>query len=279
MGFTQIFDEASHARSIAAVNRLIEIDGRIAKLSLESVVALLKARRAEKDFFLFRTEFGFKEAKSRYATLVQTNVADISQYMTEIRGLTGNQDVVELTHAVEQGANHYQVEFLEVINLYRKLGYINDGLEGDFRKKAHEIESIIAPRNLDRLMLDLLHLRRAEKDFHPRNLDKNVKAFTKGIDRFKADIALTSLPPALKKKLQTLVVEYNDSFQQYVQTDSAINASKVHFITEMHAIEPLLEKLYFSATQAEMTVNQDVREAAKTTAWAIAFATLLGLPL
>src|SRR3989339_1369722 len=112
MGFTQIFDEASHARSIAAVNRLIEIDGRIAKLSLESVVALLKARRAEKDFFLFRTEFGFKEAKSRYATLVQTNVADISQYMTEIRGLTGNQDVVELTHAVEQGANHYQVEFL-----------------------------------------------------------------------------------------------------------------------------------------------------------------------
>src|SRR5258705_8451297 len=61
VGFVSLF---AQNRSIEAVNKLVAVVGRIADLSLRSNVAMLKARRAEKDFLIFQNEFGFDEAPS-----------------------------------------------------------------------------------------------------------------------------------------------------------------------------------------------------------------------
>ena len=91
VGFVSLF---AQNRSIEAVNRLVAVVGRIADLSLRSNVAMLKARRSEKDFLIFQNEFGFEEARSRYTTLLRTNVAEVRQSMVDLRELSSEPEVI-----------------------------------------------------------------------------------------------------------------------------------------------------------------------------------------
>src|SRR5207244_828666 len=77
----------SLSRSSEAVHRLLEKDARIEIASLKAGNALQKARRAEKDFLLYRNEFGFEESRARYVTRFRTQVAEVTSAMAEIRSL------------------------------------------------------------------------------------------------------------------------------------------------------------------------------------------------
>lgn len=58
----------SHEFSDQAATKLIEVDGRIAELCARSSAALDRARRAERDFLMYRNALGVAEAKARYVT-------------------------------------------------------------------------------------------------------------------------------------------------------------------------------------------------------------------
>src|SRR6202171_436953 len=153
VGFVSLF---AQNRSIEAVNKLVGVVRRIADLSLRSDVAMLKARRAEKDFLIFQNEFGFEEARSRYVTLLRTNVAEVRQSMVDLRELSREPEVIRLTQSIEQAVGQYEAGFLKVVDLYGLRGHTRTGFEGAFRQKALEIEAIATAANDDRLLVDLL---------------------------------------------------------------------------------------------------------------------------
>lgn len=265
--------------SVKAVDKLLAIDNRIAELSVRSSAALLKARRAEKDFLLLQGEFGFSEARSRYMTLVRTNLADIRQHMAEIRELANEAGAAQQTRAIEQAITRYQTGLLKVVDLHGQLGQVDTGLEGKFRAKTHEMESIVSARKLDRLMIGLLTLRRNEKDFIMRGQGKYAKAFTRGLDQFKADLASTALAPSLKKQLLDLANEYQALFEQYVQTGDQIGVEKGGYLAAAATVEPLLEKLHLNATQRALATRDGVQKATLLATWAILGVSLIALLL
>jgi hypothetical protein len=130
-------------RFVGAVQRLLAVDGRIAALSQGSNVAMLKARRAEKDFLIYRREFGFDEAKSRYVTLLRTHLAEVRQNMAEIRELNTEPEAIERTRSIDRAVMQYEAGFLAIVDLYGALGFFNTGLEGRLRAKARELEAIV----------------------------------------------------------------------------------------------------------------------------------------
>ena len=177
VGVVSLF--AQH-RSIEAVDKLVAVVGRIADLSLRSNVAMLKARRAEKDFLIFQSEFGFEEARSRYTTLLRTSLAEVRQSMADLRELTSEPEVIQLTQSIEQAVGRYENGFLRIVDLYGLRGQADSGFERNFREKANAIEAIVSAAQHDRLMTDLLTLRRHEQDFREHGIDKYVDAFAKG---------------------------------------------------------------------------------------------------
>jgi HAMP domain-containing protein len=271
VGFVALLGQG---RSVSAVDKLLAVDGRIAELSMKSNAAMLKARRAEKDFLLFQSEFGFNEARSRYATLLRINLADISHYMAEIRALVGDPALVEQTRAIEQAIAQYETGFLKVVGTYGELGREDTGLEGRFRAKARSIESALRSAMHHRLLTGLLTLRRHEKDFLLRGIDKSANAFAQEMDRFKADVASASLPKAPREALLGLANEYSSLFEQYVKTGDRIDAEKSAYLTAAHTVEPLLDKLHFNATQSAIGTRNGVERAARTTSWMIIVASL-----
>ncbi|MBI3376323.1 MAG: EAL domain-containing protein [Betaproteobacteria bacterium] len=266
-------------RSVGAVKKLLARDGRIAELSVRSKVAMVNARRAEKDFLLFQREFGFDEARSRYVTLLRTNLADIRQNMTEVRALGVDPGLDRETVEIEHAVARYEAGFFRLVELYGRLGNVKTGDEGLMREKAHEIESLVNGGKSDRLMADLLMLRRHEKDFIARGLEKYVEAFTGGVEKLRADLAVAHLAPETTARLGALTSEYLDLFEQYVQTDTKIDAERASYIAAAHAVEPLLERLFFEASEAAVATRNDAERVAKLAAWFISGAGLLAVLL
>jgi diguanylate cyclase (GGDEF)-like protein len=272
VGFVSLF---AQNRAIEAVNKLVAVVGRIADLSLRSDVAMLKARRAEKDFLIFQSEFGFEEARSRYTTLLRTSVAEVRQRMADLRELSSEQEVIQLTRSIDQAVDRYEAGFLRVVDLYGLRGQVTTGFEGNFLERARAIEAILGAANHDRLMVDLLSLRRDEKDFLARGNDKDVEAFAKDIDQFKADLALARLSPEVKGSLLGLMADYQRSFGQYVKTRATIDAEQTAYLAAAHTVEPLLEKLSAIAELNAHATRNDAEREAQIAVWAICAAALL----
>jgi diguanylate cyclase (GGDEF)-like protein len=264
---------------VRAVDKLLEVDVRIADLSASSNVAMLKARRAEKDFLLYRREFGFDEARSRYATLLRFSVAEIRQHMAAIRALSSEPAAIERTLEVERALSRYEAGFLRIVELYGALGYVNTGLEGQFRETAHRIEAIVSGPGEIRLLADLLALRRHEKDFIARGLDKDAEASAKGIDRFKTDLLAARLSSERKEELLALADMYARLFEQYVQTDARIDAESATYVAAAHTIEPMLDELRIVALRSEIATRNDAEDVARLAAWTISAAMFMALLL
>lgn len=260
--------------SRTAVESYFGTEDRIADLALKSNAVMLKARRYEKDFLLNVRELGYYEAKSRYATLVQTQMADIRQNMAAIRKLTAGQDIKGETLKVEQAADRYSDGFMQVVALHGVIGRHDNGLEGRFRNTAHVIEAKVKQYRDERLMADLLTLRRGEKDFLLRGQERYVQAFVRGTEKFRADIALSRLSAAQKAELAGLVTGYRDLFDEYVRVKTRINTEKSAYLTEVHTIEPILERLYVHSSQTNEMTRDRVRWLTRAAGWIIIIASL-----
>lgn len=271
----------SQGHSVAAVGKLVSVDGQVADLSFRGVAAMLNARRAEKDFLLFRQELGFAEAKARYATLVRLNGADIRQHMAGIRDLAPDPGVIRRTRTIERDLDRYETQFLKVVELYGELGRVDTGAEGRMRRKTHEIESIVRTHGSERLLVGLLTLRREEKDFIARGLGKYVTGFETAMRQFKADLMRAGIPADPKRRLAGLADDYLALFREYVRLEARIDTERADYLAAAGAIEPEIEKLHLHADHAAGKTRDSVLAAARTTTWTVIGATagaaLLGL--
>jgi diguanylate cyclase (GGDEF)-like protein/PAS domain S-box-containing protein len=264
-------------RFVGAVHKLLAVDGRIASLSQGSNIAMLKARRAEKDFLIYRREFGFDEAKSRYVTLLRTHLAEVRQNMAEIRGLTAEPEAIGHTQAIDRAVLQYEAGFLAIVDLYGTLGHFNTGFEGALRQKAREIEATLGSSGPDRLRANLFALRRHEKEFVLRGFDRQVDAFAQGVAHFRADIAAVSLSAERREELGRLANEYLGLFGQYVQTASRIDDEEAAYLAAAHAVEPVLEKLGIDAHRSELATRSYAERVGTIATGTISILTLLAL--
>lgn len=271
----------SHAYALRAVEAFLDGDNRIAELSLESSAAMGKARRYEKEFLLKVQVFSYEEARSRYATLVTSQLAVVRDNMAAIRSLTSNAEINAESHAVEDVAHQYEAGFLRTVELYGRLGRVDAGLEGQVRDRAQAIEALLAQGAAERLYIDLLTLRRHEKDFVLRGLARYADAFEAVAERFAEDVVRSGLTPGRKEALRRSIGQYRALFREYVTTDAEIDAATLDYLGAVHRIEPHLEQLHARAGEAVATTRTTLQRLNRTTTLTLVgvglIAILLGL--
>lgn len=259
-------------RTLSTIDTYIEVHERIAGLGQKSGAAMLRARRYENGFLLHVRELGFWEARSRYATLLRAETAEIHATMEEIRRLASDPTITAQTRRIEEAAGRYEAGFLRVVALNGLLGREDTGLEGKFREKAHEIEGVIGQYRDDRLMRDLLSLRRLEKDFILRGRDQYLREFADGVKTFGEDLARAGIPPAQSARLARQADEYREMLDQYARLRSAIRDETARYVTAVNEIEPLLEQLGDRTGRTAAATRASMRDLARTTGWMIAAA-------
>src|ERR1700726_1895210 len=246
VGTTSLFTEK---RDGAAIERLLDTEMRIADLSRNSEGAMRLTRQNEKDFLLQYRRIGFDEAKARYATLLKVEVAEIHQNMDAIRHLVADESVIRQTRAMDEAMDQFEKKFLVTTELIKERGFFEVGVEGQFRNKIREVEAILTQQRAEGLLIDMLTLRRKEKDFLLRDREQDAMALKEGATQLQRHIADSNLQPDLKDTLLQLVSDYQALFEQYVRLDEQITTETETYRTVVHGVEPLLDQLRTWAVQ------------------------------
>ena len=123
--------------------------------ALEIEVALAEIRQAESDFLVHRDERFVAELESNVAKLLQS--ADALAAVDQESGQTAQQ--------IRQLTESYLGRFRDIAEAWRVKGLDHDsGLQGAFRDAVHELEDRAGNFKAGRIHLQLLQIRRGEKD-------------------------------------------------------------------------------------------------------------------
>jgi signal transduction histidine kinase/DNA-binding response OmpR family regulator/CHASE3 domain sensor protein/F0F1-type ATP synthase assembly protein I len=248
----------------ATITKVIDVENKILRLSLQSQNAMLMARRHEKDYLLRYKQLGFEEARAKYVTKVQTQVATILKYMDEIKQLETDPAEIATVETIKQAIAEYKTTFLAVVDLLEKRGFKDSGLEGQFRQDVHAIEKAVKVQNLDQLTIEMLTMRRHEKDYLLRADEKYIHRLHETVAQFKVNVAATDLSIAEKEQLTTLANQYQAKFDQLVQIDTQIVASIKNYRAAVHRLKPLLERIHTNAMANEIEAQADIQRVAQT---------------
>jgi methyl-accepting chemotaxis protein len=144
---------------------------------------VLALRRHEKDF-LMRLDLSYVEKFKKSNEQLNRNIALLKESMTE-----QSIDTAPLLLFSTQ-TEAYRSQFDSMVAKATQIGLDHQsGFYGDLRKAAHELEQQFKQVQSDKLLVSLLQLRRAEKDFMLRLDLKYLTGFEKEFANFKQQLS------------------------------------------------------------------------------------------
>ena len=217
-------DAADSARSIAELNRKIEVE-------------LLEARRAEKDFLL-RNDVRKAESQVEISKAV---AADIDTLRGKVAAV-GKPDLAHQIDAMSASLKKYQTHFSAVVEQKRQLGLDEkSGLEGQLRASVHGIESRVDQLHEQALMITMLRMRRHEKDFMLRRDAKYGDDMKKRHAEFLAGVDNAAIPDAAKAELKQKLADYQRDFQAWMNQALLLGTGLKAMSEAFAAVEPVID--------------------------------------
>ena len=188
---------------------LVGLQGqRLLVEQIDSDVLLL--RRHEKDFLArldLKYSEKFNESYDAMAERMERLFAALTDSGLETTSLRQLKTVVA----------EYRKVFGQLVAVQQRIGLDpKDGLYGSLRSAVHGVEEILKEHDDDRLMRQMLMLRRHEKDFMLRDDLKYVASFDKDFGRMQRLVSASSYDASVKEALQGKLETYNRDFHALV---------------------------------------------------------------
>ena len=208
----------------------------------EAEIALLNARRYEKDFLLHG------ESTQEQADAWQKGHSEaMRDFYEELKIMEDNIQSVQVKEAVTQlnaVAHKYEQAFDETAATKAMVGYNEKlGLLGRLRDSVHAVEHILKAEHSDKLTVKMLMMRRHEKDFMMRLKDKYLQEMAKRKTEFSALLAKSSIPTAKKAEITGLMEGYHQDFNAFAAGMKDVRKATENIEQEVEATEPAFEKV------------------------------------
>jgi methyl-accepting chemotaxis protein len=224
--------------SLSEHHHLTDVFGAKKNHALNIASGMELARRSEKDFLIQRDE-KFVEEVSRHIEKVLTNTAQLSTI--DMESATTSARIGEL-------ARNYQQRFEAIVEAWRIKGLDhNSGLQGAFRDAVHELETLAGQLKTGTLYLQLLQIRRGEKDLGLRREDQYRSRVFGLIEEFEKTVTASELEEEVKQRLLQEITTYRETFEEYaniVLANKDIRGGKGPFRQAAHRIEAILVEHY-----------------------------------
>ncbi len=230
---------------------LIEIEMGIAGHANEIEVAMLQARRSEKDFLLRKD--------MKYVASFDGNLAQLKHEAQAIVDMAAEHAGEEPRHAeyvaaakeIIRDAQAYEVAFKDLVAAWQKRGLDHEsGLQGAFRDVVHDLEEVVQQNRVPGVMVALLQVRRSEKDYLLRGLDKYVGGTHENLENLLQVARQSGI-----SGIESGVGSYRRSFDALVAEDRRIAELTSAMRAAVHKIEPEVETIM---TQSEEAAAADL---------------------
>lgn len=216
----------------------------------------LNARRAEKDFIV--------RLNNKYAKKHAVIVAGVFPKIEKLREYNFGADTQNQIDDISLKFGKYVKQFNKVVKGWHEFGLTSkDGLRGSLRKSVHDVEKKLKEFDEPRLMVTMLMMRRHEKDFFMRVVDKYVGRMDKRLAEFVAQISTSNIPPVAQDDILKLMSAYHSDFKaaakirlQLVPDTSALSKIFKEATPALDAIhENAVENLAVAKSEARSIVN------------------------
>lgn len=244
---------------------LVELEeDRLLAEQLNSDMLLL--RRHEKDF-LARLDLKYTE---KFASSYQV-MAERGEHLGDFLQKTGLDDK-PLQRFLAVIAD-YRKAFAQLVTVQQRIGlHPKDGLYGSLRKAVHEVEELLKQHNDDRLMRQMLMLRRNEKDFMLRLDMSYVATFDKNLALMQDSIAASSYNTEIKRALQSRLDDYRRDFHALVGGEQEKGLSSNEGV--MGRMRDTVHQTETALTELETSLKAEVDEVKTRTQWTVALVSL-----
>ena len=248
---------ATQARVQARGDAAQTLDSLVSRLDR----AMLQARRSEKDFQLRsnETEVGKNAAALREAR------ARLAQITATLAAPGHAQDgLSDAAKALNAGIDRYETAFANVVKQWRKVG-LNEtkGLLGALRASVHDAEALIDKHNALALKVEMLMLRRHEKDFLARVAASYLDQFETTFVNFGKALAESDILASDRAAISDKMAAYRRDFLALVSARLELTDQVAELSRTYADIEPSLIRLRDASEHqaADATAEVAVRKA------------------
>jgi len=204
--FSMLFIVALGQYTLSHVRQYQAVESALDHLHIK----LLLLRRHEKDF-LAREQLKYVERFDRVMAELKQGFPALNEALDTARL---NRKPAE---ALAKTLDRYAASFARLVEVQKRIGLNpKDGLYGKLRGRVHAAESRIKELEDDRLLADMLQLRRNEKDFMLRLQEKYATSFERNMKSFLEDLSQSRHSAAVREKIAGLMADYGKSFAALV---------------------------------------------------------------
>lgn len=245
------------------VEALVQVYGRIARLSLETENTLRLMQRYEKDFLLDHEKRGIREAKELYLNPFVDLGGQAYRTLYQIQQLATSQQDTQAAQTAMDAINEYLAAFVGTVNI---LELRTDKEFGELVKLEQSIN------RLGKMILDA-DIQATEEPYHELRLNHQVYLFAPDKEKFqkvvdttkalKAAIAAKVADQAKKNSFNEALAEFEKWFTEVGNTDTIIAARIVGNQEAAKRAEPVIKSFLDLAaanearakTEMEMTAS------------------------
>ncbi len=237
---------------------------------------MLQARRSEKDFFL-RKDLKYQARVEEAIAKLKTEV----ELLLAFEQIKGDKAVIEEANLILENAEIYLANFNIVVDSWVAKGLDHQsGLQGQFRKASHELASILENSNESLLKINLLTIRKEEKDYLLRSDEKYIQRTLDQLATLQLNAFASSLSSENKKAVKVAAMKYEKGFLALVEQDKLIAKVVINMRQAVHSLEPIISEGYNRASEESIANEALTVETANSNAqipiWISAIALLMG---
>ena len=150
---------------------------------------------------------------------------------------------------IKEGIFTYRARFTKAVTYHKILGLnASSGLEGELRQAVHNIENLLNtlkldetnPNELNTISVEMLMLRRHEKDFMLRYGPEYLAKFKRGVKRFWRVTKQANISNAAKLQINTQLIVYNLKFKAWSLAKVALTNEKNNINKSFAHFSPLI---------------------------------------
>lgn len=208
------------------------IQARLAARSLEAGAKVQDLHRSVESFLLTRDAEDVEDFEIR-----------MNEVFKLMNSFNGAEDAAGIT-AIRGQLVNYANYAGRIITLSEKLGLShNEGLEGRLRHAVHAAEEVLALHNKRALMVDLLMLRRHEKDFMMRQQQKYIDLYDARMLTFHERLETCDIVFEEREMVADAMRAYADGFHDWAKMRMLLSSTTETALESYHQIVDMVAQM------------------------------------
>jgi methyl-accepting chemotaxis protein len=243
------------------IRNVLEVNLQINDHSQVAWSELLQAQQDAESYLLHLVDLGLENDRAQYVDSISQHINNLRDNVNALMPLDtakGHLDDVTAEQNMVKAADAFQADFLSVVDLHEQRGVQDEGVIGEFRTAAHDLEARFDNQSNPQFEVLLLQIRRNEKDYMLRGGQEYIDNVHNLAAQLKSSVGLSDLGFAQINEIQTLIDNYLKNFESLVSIDAQITQQENNYRQNVQTFkEPLqafIEEGQSAVSAAQITI-------------------------